>query len=43
MVSFFLIKMTSIKNAVMFAVTIEGAKSGSVNPTLDQMQIAARF
>lgn len=34
-----LIKMKSIKNAAMFAVTIE-PKGGSVNPTLDLMQVA---
>ena len=34
-----LIKMKSIKNAAMFAVTID-PKGGSVNPTLDLMQVA---
>jgi anti-sigma-K factor RskA len=34
-----LIKMKNIKNAAMFAVTIE-PKGGSVNPTLDLMQVA---
>jgi len=34
-----LIKMKNIQNAAMFAVTIE-PKGGSVNPTLDLMQVA---